>query len=102
MLRGVGNNYAAVIASLTKIGIKALSLPRKRLLELIEDMDRADFTHWLFLLRSGKAIKDEVRDEIAVSLQKLLDEAASRTEEVERLKGLAKLAHDVAKLEGRN
>lgn len=100
MLRGVGKNYISIIASLTKIGIRALEMPRERLLQLIEDMDRADFTYWLFVLRSsGEEINDDLREEIQAGLQRVIDESASRDQQLEHLKTLAGKAHDTIKLE---
>jgi len=98
MLRGVGRNYGSIIAALTKVGINALTLPRERLLELIEDMDRADFTQWLLSIRGGRRITDEVREKIVRTLENVLKESASREQRIDELKHLAKQSHDEEKL----
>ncbi|MFA7235487.1 MAG: hypothetical protein WC058_01370 [Phycisphaeraceae bacterium] len=90
MLRGVGQNHTVVIAALSRLGIHALTLPRARLLELIEDMDRADFTQWLCALRHGNKLSKVAYEEMGDTLRRLVAESKSREQEVSRLQQIIK------------
>ncbi len=86
MLHGVGRNYAPIIGALTRLGIEALYLPSERLLELIDIMDRADFTQWLIKMHSETEMPDPIKEEVREALEKMVQESRSRTETIERLK----------------
>jgi hypothetical protein len=93
MLRGVGrNDFAPIMAGLSKVGVDALALPRARLLELVEDMDRADFTQWLYRVASEDEIDEKSREQIAGALNKLVAESKSRDDNVIALKELLQQA----------
>ena len=86
MLRGPGKNYTSLIASLTKLGIKALDILNEKLKELIDIMERADFSKWLIQLRSKGELPDEMQDEIHDALERIIAEATSRTQLIEELR----------------
>ena len=88
MLRGPGRNFTPIMAGLTRLGIKALALPTDKLIELIDIMDRADFTQWLIKLRSESNLTAPLIEEIQESLNKVLEESRSRDEKVKRLREL--------------
>jgi len=91
MLRGTRRNYASIIGALSHLGIDALALPRMQLLELVEDMDRADFTRWLFALRGAGRVSDRVREQIVETLERLIQESTSRQIKARVIKDLHQL-----------
>ena len=90
MLSATTVSYAPILAALCQLGIDALALGRERLLELIDDMERADFTKWLLRLRNDRErMNDEVREEVVSALERVLEESASREDKVRQLQELS-------------
>jgi len=85
MLQAVGKDYTQVVASITRLGVNALELSNERLNELIDVMDRADFTHWLIKLRNEEQLTCQVEEEIRDALQRMIEESISRNQTVARL-----------------
>lgn len=88
MLRGPGRNLTPIMAGLTKLGIAALTLPTEKLTELIDIMDRADFTQWVVKLRGEHPLNVPLIEQIQETLRKVLEESRSRDEKIKRLKEL--------------
>jgi hypothetical protein len=86
MLQAVGKDYTQVIASITLLGVNALELPTERLNDLIDVMDRADFTHWLIKLRNEDKLSDPIKEEIRDALQRMVEESISRSQTIGRLR----------------
>lgn len=85
-MRGPGKNYTTIIASMTKLGVKALDYSRVQLLELFDEMERSDFTSWLIKLRGYKNLPEKLKEDITNGLERLFDESASRSQVMEDLK----------------
>jgi hypothetical protein len=85
-MHGPGKNYISVIASMTKLGVKALDYSRERLLELLDEMERADFTTWLIELRKYDNLPEDLRDNLRDALETLFAESSSRNAVMEDLK----------------
>jgi len=90
MLRGAGRNYTPIISAIARLGVKALSLPNERLVELIDIMDRADFTQWLLKLRAESEVQPDLAEEIREALEKVIKESRSRSETIKRLEEIKK------------
>ena len=90
MLQAVGKDYTQVIASMTLLGVNSLELPTERLNELIDVMDRADFTHWLIKLRNEDQLSDPIKEEIRDALQRMVEESTSRNQTIRRLEDIKK------------
>jgi hypothetical protein len=90
MLRGGGKDFTEVICALTRLGVDALHIPCERLRELLDVMERADFTHWLLeYQRSGRA-SATLREELRVGIERMIEESRSRTEAIKVARGLMK------------
>ena len=75
---------------MTLLGVNSLELPTERLNELIDVMDRADFTHWLIKLRNEDQLSDPIKEEIRDALQRMVEESTSRNQTIRRLEDIKK------------